>query len=141
MIGTDRVLGGVVVAAGVFLLLYLIPHQVTAMPDELRDPSLFPRIAAWLLVGLGGLQILVPGPKTKLPTRRELLRLAGLLALLVAASLLLPVFGFVPTAIGLMACLALLMYERRPLWLAITILGVPPAVWALFEIVFKRPLP
>ncbi|MEQ9815460.1 MAG: tripartite tricarboxylate transporter TctB family protein [Azospirillaceae bacterium] len=141
MIRTDRILGGVVAAGGAFLLLYLIPTQVTALPERLRDPALFPSIAAWMILGLGLLQIVLPGPDGALPTRRGLVRGLGVFAAIALASIVLPLAGFVATGIGLMAVLSLFMFERRPLWLVVTVVAAPPGVWALFELAFQRPLP
>jgi hypothetical protein len=51
------------------------------------------------------------------------------------------VHGAIPTAIGLMAATILLVHERRLLWAIISIISLPLIVWALFEIVLRRPLP
>ena len=61
MIPLDRVLGGAVLAFGASLLLILIPVYTTPQPGSPTDPSLFPRIAGWMFVLLGGLQIVFPG--------------------------------------------------------------------------------
>lgn len=93
MIATDRILGGAVAGGGAFLLLYLIPNYVTAMPGSLRDPSMFPKIAAWMLLGLGLLQILLPGPNGDLPAPRDIGRGALVIAALTLATLALPHAG------------------------------------------------
>lgn len=141
MIAVDRVLGGMLAVFGGILLFVLIPNHVSGRPGEPVDPSLFPRIAGWMLLSLGVLQMVFAGGATWLPQRRDLGRLAVVIGLLVAAAVLLPIAGFIPTAICLMAATILLVHERRPLWASISILGLPLMVWALFEVVLQRPLP
>jgi hypothetical protein len=94
-----------------------------------------------MLLSLGVLQVIFPGTTTTLPQRRDIGRFAIAITLLVAATLMLPVAGFIPTAIGLMAATILLVHERRLLWAIISIISLPLIVWALFEIVLRRPLP
>ncbi|MDF0601381.1 tripartite tricarboxylate transporter TctB family protein [Psychromarinibacter sp. C21-152] len=137
----DRLLGALVAGFGVVLLFVLIPAHVQARPGEPVDPSLFPRIAAWMLMLLGGLQMVFPGGGTTVPPPRDIGRLALAVAMLVAAALVLRVIGFIPTAILLMGTTVLLIHERRPLWAVLSVLAVPVLVWALFELVLQRPLP
>ncbi|MBF9033278.1 hypothetical protein HKCCE2091_03420 [Rhodobacterales bacterium HKCCE2091] len=142
MIRTDHILGGAVLAGGVFLLVYLIPNEVTAAPERLRNPALFPTMAAWLLVLLGVLQIVFAGPKQYRIDWPGLGRGLAVFAILVAAAIALPIVGFVPMGIGMMALFGfVMMYERRPHWLLVTIAASPVLTWALFEIAFQRPLP
>lgn len=141
MITTDRVLGGMLAAFGGILLLIIIPDQIAGRPGEPTDPSLFPRIAGWMLVVLGALQVVFSGTATSLPDRRDFLRFSAAVALLIGAAIVLPFVGFLPTAVGLMLATVLLVHERRLLWAGISVLGVPLIVWALFELVLQRPLP
>ncbi|WP_269584073.1 tripartite tricarboxylate transporter TctB family protein [Roseibium sp. Sym1] len=141
MIATDRILGGAVAGFGVFLLLYLIPNYVTSMPGELRDPSLFPRIAAWMILVLGAIQVFLPGPNGRLPSLGEVGRAALVVVALTLVTLALPRIGIIAGGIVLMAFSAALMFEKRLLWLAVTVLFVPVCVWGLFEVLFGRPLP
>lgn len=141
MITTDRVLGGMLAAFGGILLVVLIPGQVSGRPGEAVDPSLFPRIAGWMLLGLGLLQVVFAGRVTKGPSLQDLGRFAIAIGLLVAAALLLPIAGFIPTAVCLMVATILLVHERRSLWAILSIAGLPLLVWTLFEIVLQRPLP
>ncbi len=49
--------------------------------------------------------------------------------------------GYLVAAIGLMAAICAVTGERRPLWTAGVVLGLPVAIWLLFEQVLGRPLP
>ncbi|MDF0600451.1 tripartite tricarboxylate transporter TctB family protein [Psychromarinibacter sp. C21-152] len=137
----NRLLGAIVVAFGATLLLWLIPANVSAAPGSVMDPALFPRLAAWLLIGLGTLQLIVPSEAPQVPPLWEVLRLAGVAALTLAAVLLMPETGYILTSVVLMAALAVLVHERRIHWLAVIVAGLPVAIWLLFEIVLQRPLP
>lgn len=137
----DQFSGVAVALCGGFLLTFLIPNYVTAIPGDLRDPSLFPRLAAWMLVGLGFLQILFPGRASRLPTKGEILRGALVVCALILSTFAMPRFGFIPVMIALMTFTTLLMMERRILWLVVVILGVPIGAWLLFDVLFGRPMP
>jgi hypothetical protein len=141
MIRLDRVLGGVVLTFGVSLLVYLIPTFTSPQPDSLTDPSLFPRLAGWMFVFLGGLQIIFPGSMNMTVTVREVSRLTVLTLCLVVASVLMPLTGYLPASIALMVVVMLMIYERRPLWAVLSVACVPIGVWVLFEILLKQPLP
>lgn len=137
----NRLLGAIVIAFGATLLLWLIPANVSAAPGSVMDPALFPRLAAWLLIGLGALQVLVPPGEPQVPPPWEVLRLGAVALLTLAAVLLMPRLGYILTSVALMAVLAGLVHERRIHWLAVIIAGLPVAIWLLFEIVLQRPLP
>lgn len=137
----DRVIGAGVAALGGVLLYVLIPAHVAMRPGDAVDPSLFPRIAGWMLVVLGLLQIAFPARGASLPPARDFGRLALAIGLLIAAALALRYLGFIPTAVALMAATVVFVHEGRLLWVAITIGAVPVFVWALFELVLERPLP
>ncbi len=141
MIAVDRVLGGVVCAFGVLLLTYLIPQYVTGEPTAGADPKLFPQIAGWLFVVLGAVQMLFVASDKTLPSLREVVRLTLFVGAMVVATLLMPVVGFLPYAIGLMAVVIWQVYERRVMWVAVSVIAVPLCTWLLFEQVLGRPLP
>lgn len=140
MITADRLQGIVVFGFGCLLLLWLVPAHVTTMPGDPLDPSLFPRIAGWLIAGLGLLQIATAKPGAAVPALAEVIGFACFIAALVVAALLLPRVGFLPVASGLMVASLVLLRERRPLWAALTLFGVPLFVWILFAVLLSRPL-
>lgn len=140
MINADRIQGIVVLGFGITLLTWLVPTYVTAVPGDPLDPSMFPRAAGWLLSGLGLAQIVLARPGGSVPAAREVFGFVCFIVALAGAALLLPLFGFLPVACGLMIASLVLLRERRPLWAAMTLIGVPFFVWFLFTVVLSRSL-
>lgn len=140
MINADRIQGIVVLGFGCALLLWLVPAHVTSMPGDPLDPSLFPRIAGWIIAVLGLAQIVFAKSDAPVPSMGEVFGFACFIGALVVAALLLPELGFLPVACGLMIASLLLLRERRPIWMALTLLGVPLFVWFLFAVLLSRSL-
>lgn len=136
----DRLLGLLFVAFGCSLLLYFIPNYVTVMLGNPLDPSLFPRIAGWIIIVLGALQIIFANPKSPRPPLTEFLGFMGFIGALLLSAWMLTKVGFIPVAVGLMLACLILVRERRPFWASITLLAVPCFVWFLFTILLQRPL-
>lgn len=138
----DRFLGAAVAMFGLVLLFYLIPGNVMMFPGQPLDPSLFPRISAWMLILLGTALVLSPqrAAVTPPPWRMTLTGLA-IVAAIVAAAAGFSRFGFLPSTIALMAVVVPASNESRPLPLLAIALGLPVAIWALFEFVLLRTLP
>lgn len=137
---TERMIGGAAIAFGGFLLLYLIPAQVTSSAGPI-DPSLFPRIAAWLFILLGVLQIFVRSASTPAWSWYEFGRLVGISIAVLIAILAMPKVGFLPASITLMAAICAFMFERRTGWLLTTVVLAPAGTWFIFDVVMQRPLP
>lgn len=137
---TERILGGGAAAFGAFLLLYLIPNYVTDS-DGVMSPTLFPSIAAWMFILFGSIQAVVSGVPIKLPSTREFIRSGMITLIALIAILAMEWLGFLIVAPVFMAIITIFMYERRPLWLAATIVAVPIGVWLVFELLLRRPLP
>lgn len=140
MINADRIQGIVVLGFGIVLLWWLVPGYVTAVPGDPLDPSMFPRAAGWIISELGLAQIVLARPGGSVPTGREVFGFVCFILALVVAALLLPLFGFLPVACGLMIASLVLLRERRPLWAATTLVGVPIFVWFLFTVLLSRSL-
>lgn len=138
----ERILGGCVVLFGALLLLFIIPNQVTAVPGSPTDPSLFPKLAAWLFIVLGLAQIAFSGETNDAGIgRAELGKLALVMLILTACGWAMEKYGHIPAMTALMIASVLLVYERRWYWIATTVLLLPIGCWSLFEIVLERPLP
>ncbi len=140
MINADRIQGLVVSGLGAALLLWLVPNYVTSMPGDPLNPALFPRAAGWILLVLGGVQIILAQPGASVPRKAEVFGFTCFIVALAVAALLLPVVGFIPVACGLMVASLVLLRERRPVWAAITLIGVPFFVWFLFTVLLTRSL-
>jgi len=142
MIIKERILGLLSVLFGALLLAYLIPTYVSGEATETGDPTLFPRIAGGLFVLLGGLQVIFATPSQEAPpSKREISRLILFMGAMIIGTALLPIVGFIPYAMGLMAVVLVMVFERRPLWILLTVFCVPIGTWLLFEQVLQRPLP
>lgn len=137
----NRIVGIVSASFGAFLLLLAIPAHVTNSGTLFLNPALFPIIAAWMLVGLGVLQVFMAGLDPVLPSRVVLMRFAFVVALTVAAALSLERFGYLVTSYVLMAAVIMLIFERRFIWAATTIALVPTGIWLFFVVLLERPLP
>ncbi|MGR3660451.1 MAG: tripartite tricarboxylate transporter TctB family protein, partial [Paracoccaceae bacterium] len=124
-VSMDRILGGIAVLLGGFLLLYMIPANVTSVPGSVFSPSLFPNIAAWMIIVLGVVQFFSAPTEVDLPPTREILRLLFIDGLALATLFLMEHIGYIPSAIALMAAATLMVYERRPVWIITTVIAMP----------------
>lgn len=135
-------IGACVVLFGALLLVLLIPKQVTSMPGLPSDPALFPKLAAWIFIVLGLLQIAFASETSDAGISLiELRRLVLILLILSVCSVAMEHLGHIPAMTGLMIATMLLVYERRWHWIAVTVLLFPIACWSLFELLLERPLP
>lgn len=140
---TDRILGGIAVLFGGFLLLWGIPANVKTVPGIFvyPNPALFPQIAAVLMIALGAMQMVFTKTKADVPTLRKVLLFLAVAGATLLAMLGIRVFGYLPVAFALMILVCVITGERRPVWLATVIVGLPIGIWLLFEQVLDRPLP
>lgn len=137
----ERIIGGAAILFGGVLITILIPEYVVSTAGPV-NPSLFPKIAAWLFIILGIAQVvMVRTVTTEIKGWYELIRSLVLAALVLTSLLLMQIIGYLPSATLLVASVCALMTERRPGWLALSIGVVPVGVWFIFEVVLGRPLP
>lgn len=141
IITLDRISGALVALAGLWLLTYGIDQHVASNGLESPSPQLFPRIGAWILLIFGVAQVVATRSGASLPTGRVLGRYLLVSAMLIGMVWIMEWFGFVIGAMVMLAGLMLLVYERRPLWLAVAVVAVPVSIWLIFEILLERPLP
>jgi len=138
---TERILGGIAIAFGGLLLFEIIPDNARSIEGLIVDPSTFPNMAAFLIAGLGIIQIVASKQRMPLPTAREFWRVLMIAALTAVAVLALGEVGYLATMFVFMALIIVIVHERRPVWMATVIVGMPVVVWAFFEVLLKRPLP
>ncbi|WP_121062408.1 tripartite tricarboxylate transporter TctB family protein [Chachezhania antarctica] len=137
----DRIIGGMAIAFGAFLLLYGIPANVRMVSGMMPYPALFPQIGAWMFIVLGAIQLGLGRDSFEFPGIRQFGVFLGVVGLTLLAVLGLERFGYLTVMIPLLAALALVSGERRWPWIAGIALGLPLCVWALFEFVLQRGLP
>lgn len=137
----DRIIGGIAVCFGGFLLLYGIPANVRMVEDAMPYPAMFPQIASWMFIGLGLAQIAIGKAKLEFPSGRQFLAFLGVIFLTLLAVLFVEKLTYLPVMITLMAAITFISHERRPMWVAIMVLGLPIGVWLLFEQLLQRQLP
>ena len=141
IITLDRVSGALVALGGLWLLTYGIDAHVKVTGFESPSPQLFPRIGAWVLLVFGVAQVALTRTETELPTGRVLGRYALVSVMLIGMVWIMEHFGFVIGAMAMLSALMLIVYERRPLWLVVTVVAVPLSIWLIFEVLLERPLP
>jgi putative tricarboxylic transport membrane protein len=137
----DRIGGGIVVLFGGFLLLYAIPANVRMIEGAMPYPAMFPQIAAWMFIVLGFVQMIFVKTEVEFPSGKQIVAFLATIFFTLIAVLFLEQLGYLPVMFALMVAVALLVQERRPLWVAVIIIGFPVGIWLLFENVLQRPLP
>ncbi|UCE30570.1 MAG: tripartite tricarboxylate transporter TctB family protein [Burkholderiales bacterium] len=141
---TDLASGLTLVAVALAVLLWLIPTQIhTGAGEYDLSPAFFPRLAAWTLLGLSVLLVLVrwlrPGPVQGTGAGFGAVGEFVAWSLLAALTMLgLNTIGFVPTAVALALAGAGLCGRRD--WLRIGaltvafVLLVDAAAWQIFTV-------
>ncbi|MGV0816621.1 tripartite tricarboxylate transporter TctB family protein [Martelella sp. AMO21009] len=139
----DRILGGAVALFGVFLLLWGIPDNVKTVPGIFvyPNPALFPQLAAALLVALGVMQMVFTKTNADVPSFARIALFLAVAGATLVAMVGIRAFGYLPVAIALMILICIITGERRPLWLATVVIGLPVGTWLFFEQILSRPLP
>lgn len=137
----ERIVGGIVSLAGVWLLIYGIPMHISVQGYESPSPQLFPKIGAWIFIVGGIAQIFLAKHGRPLPDLRQFGRYVLVSILLLLMVFLMERFGYLVGAFALMAALMVVVFERRWVWIGVAVVAVPSTVWFLFEIILERPLP
>jgi putative tricarboxylic transport membrane protein len=136
----NRLLGLFFAAFGALMLLVVIPWQTEVIEYGWMRPRTLPNAMAAVIAAAG--LILAMRPRGEIVfERRRAARAALYFAAVLAAVWLISLFGFELVAPVLALGLMLLLGERRPLWLAIGVIGVPLAIWLAVPVLLDRPLP
>jgi hypothetical protein len=144
----DLVGGGLAVALGALLLIWLIPSFVEEDADLQLAVSFMPKLVAWLLIALGLLQL--AGVATdrrfqrsdeEFPDRRELSVIFSLIAVFSVATFAMTFLPYLVVAPVFVAVLVWAYAPTRALsCLAIALLG-PGFVYFVVRYVLERLLP
>ena len=136
----NRISGLMIALAGAILFLWIIPNQVETMSFGWLKPSTFPNILSIIMIALGLLHFCFPAG-TAVLERRLLLRLLFIFALCLVAVFLMNFVGFIFVAPVLVLIIMILIGERRPLWLLISVVLVPVSLWVIIAQVLEKSLP
>ena len=137
---TERVVGGLLAAAGFATAFWLIPSHTELTPTAALPARAVPTVAAIGIAICGLVQAFKPIPIPN-PAQGVATKTALAISICALTWVGLAFVGFEVTASLLAIGLMLLMGERRPLWLAIGGIVLPILIWTVFEIVLRRPLP
>lgn len=135
----DRQIGLAVAFFGLFLLAWLIPHHTEDVGYGWLRPQTVPQICGVLLMALGGMLIIAPGPNV--PPNLPFLRLVSGIAVTALGLWLMPRLGYLITAPLMAAPLIFLIGERRPVWVLLGLALAPSVVWLVVTTLLGRPLP
>ncbi|GGO81855.1 hypothetical protein GCM10011348_21820 [Marinobacterium nitratireducens] len=139
--------GVVIVIAGLFVTLYVIPFHVDSGFGFGLSPRFFPYICSVAITALGAFLVFFrvfgkeEGEVRSLLTIKvsgRLVLLAGLLAL---GLLVMNIWGYLPGGMFLVAAFMIALGEKRLSWIIPTAVGWPLFLWLLFEKLLETPLP
>ncbi|NQV55324.1 MAG: tripartite tricarboxylate transporter TctB family protein [Rhodospirillales bacterium] len=136
----SRILGLASALIGAGFLFLLIPAQTETISRGALSPGTFPSVAASLIIVAGLVQWLRP-TGTAIFEGERMLRAVAVIAACLAATFAFEFFGYMVIAPVLVVVLMFLTGERRWFWIGIGFAVFPALIWAIFEIVLRRPLP
>ena len=136
-----RWLGAASALIGAGFLFVIIPWQTerAALLTAL-NPKDYPTAAAILMIATGLVQFVVPTGSAVLDWGR-MSRAVTIVAICLVGTLLLDLAGYLIAGPLVVGAVMLLTGERRWLWLGVGFLVMPAAIWAVFELLLRRPLP
>lgn len=136
----DRVSGAFFLLFGLAMYFYVNPNYIENVDTGNIAPNTLPNIVSVVIAICGGLLVLKP---TDHQTRSfSKMALTGVYVAIMAASIYaMSIFGF--EYIGPVMALAIMWMigERRPMWLAIGVIGMPAIIWFLVTQALERALP
>jgi len=134
-------------SSSLFFLMLAIIAVTVVIPANTEEgfgvfvlPKTMPTAAA-IVIGLGALIALFEASGEDALHVGTTMRVSLFVLLLVASSLAIGQIGFKLAAPFLGLSVMMLAGERRWLWLSVGSLGMPLAIWLLFEVLLGRPLP
>jgi len=137
---TNRLLGLFFAAFGLLLFFVLIPRQTEVVDYGWMRPQALPNAMAIIIAVSGVVLALRPRGAVALEWR-EAGRAALYLGLVCTGVYLISLFGFEVVAPPMALLIMLLIGERRPLWLALGVAGIPFMIWLAVPVLLGRPLP
>lgn len=127
-------------AFAALLIFWIIPNQVDTASYGWMKPRTLPYICGVMIGSLSLLLLIFPQGQTSL-NPPETIRAFCVLAALGLALWAMAWVGFLWVAPVLALGLILALGERRPLWIAATVLVIPGLIWFVVEWLLGRALP
>lgn len=129
----DRVFGAVMMVVALGYLLGARNIETSFMSDPL-GPRVFPYMIGGLMMVCALFMVLRPDPEADWPRGATLVRLGVALVVLVGYALLIDGWGFILPTILASGIISYLI-EPRPLWAALSGVGIGFGLYTLFKIV------
>ncbi len=136
----DRISGTFFLLLGLTMYLYVNPNYIETVDGGNISPSTFPNILAIVLAVCGALLLYKPTAQ-QTPDIRSIAITTLYVLLLCIGLYAMSKVGFEYVAPILALVIMLAIGERRSLWLAIGVIGIPVLIWFLVTIALGRALP
>jgi putative tricarboxylic transport membrane protein len=136
----NRLSGVVMLVFGLAMVFVVIPAQTETVDYGRMAPATFPSVVAGLLALFAAIHVALPTGTVDV-SAGDAGRAALILALGAGALWLMGRWGYLLVAPALCALLMVMLRERRPLWLAISVVGVPGLIWLIVDKLLGRALP
>ena len=139
----DRLMTLFILLASLGFVFVAIPYGTEHVDSGVTTPGSLPRVLGWSIAILAAIQLANPFEKApeEAPDARQLIRALAVMALAGICAWLIPVLGFLPSAIILSLGACMMMRERRWPIVAIAGLVLPVLIWAAVTQLLGRPLP
>jgi len=139
-ISADRVSGAFFFLFGLAMFFFVNPNYIETVDSGNISPNTLPNIIAIVIAVCGGLLILKP--TTQRVRNPRSMAITGVYSAILAAGIYaMSLFGFEYVAPVLALAIMWMIGERRPLWLALGVVGMPAIIWFLVTHALGRALP
>ncbi len=138
---TKRIEGLIFAALGLLLFFVVIPAHTETIDYGWLRPDTVPNLMAVVLFLCGVWMSFLPPAHEQTEDPHQIFRTAFYLGVIAFGVFCISVFGFLVMSPFLSLAIMLLIGERRWLWLAIGVAGMPAFIWFAVEILLDRPLP
>lgn len=136
----NRLSGVCMLVFALAMIFAVIPAQTETVDYGRMAPATFPTVIAGILALFAAIHVAAPTGTAEVAAG-DAARAALILALGGGALWLMGRWGYLLVAPALCALLMVILRERRPLWLAISVVGVPGVIWLIVDKLLGRALP
>ncbi len=128
------------IAFGIFLYFVVIPYDTESVDYGWVRPQTVPNAMAWIIIIAGLAQLIRPTGSVSADIAK-MSRAAMHLLIVAGGVLAISQFGFRLVSPLLALAIMLTVGERRPVWLALGVIGIPVLIWFVVAVLLGRPLP